>query len=206
MTPAGPVLPSCRSQHQEVSFSTRATEGMGETGRKLQWWFVAAKFCVKQKQSPEVAVLAVALPKKGRHCSKPQPAPAGLHPEPCRAGWIYPGDRDPDGHHVEEQLWGLSQGMLCSLLLCLTPRSRGLWATKGFDCGEGPQLPGCPWGDGAVPWELLLSAPQMCLPCGEGGQGSAGPAKRMTLPNSFLLCGGGFFGFAVVSPGLLGPL
>lgn len=85
---------------------------MGETGRKLQWWFVAAKFCVKQKQSPEVAVLAVALPKKGRHCSKPQPAPAGLHPEPCRAGWIYPGDRDPDGHHVEEQLWGLSQDAL----------------------------------------------------------------------------------------------
>lgn len=130
VTPAGPVLLSHRSQHQEVSFSTRATEGMGETGRKLWWWLVAAKFCVKQKQFPEVAVLAVALPGKGRHCSKPQPAPAGLYPEPCRAGWIYPGDRDPDGHHVEEQLWGLSLGVLCSLLLCLIPRSRGAVGNK----------------------------------------------------------------------------
>lgn len=38
---------------------------------------VAAEFCVQQKQSPEVAVLAVAVPGKGRHSCKPQPAPAG---------------------------------------------------------------------------------------------------------------------------------
>lgn len=84
LTLPGPVL---QEQQQEVSFSTRATEGMGGTGTQLWWWLVAAEFCVKQKQLPEVAVLAG----KGGHRSKPQPAPAGLHPGLCRAGCIHPG-------------------------------------------------------------------------------------------------------------------
>lgn len=181
---------SCRSQHQEVSFSTRATEGMGETGRKLRWWLVAAKFCVKQKQFPEVAVQAVALPGKGRHGSKPQPAPAGLHPEPCRARWIRPGDRDPHG----EQLWGLSQGMLCSLL-CFIPRSRGLWAANAFGCHGGllgmelcprscfSQHPKC-----ASPLERVAKAPRTSPGDGSGPAASLSCVQvaPLALPSSLL--------------------
>lgn len=47
---------SCRSSTRKSVFPQEPQRGWGDR-KAAQWWLVAAQFCVKQKQFPEVAVL-----------------------------------------------------------------------------------------------------------------------------------------------------
>lgn len=76
---------------------------------------------------------------------------------------------------------------------------------NGFDCGEGLQLWGCPWGMELCPVSYFSQHLKGVSALERVAEAQLGHSKGWLWPNCFPLCAGGLFGSAVLSPGLLRP-